>query len=129
MACRRCNLVAVTIAPASADAQTGRRVGNGREPAVSTYVDTRAPGAEDSFDFMGRDNQLDRQWRLLQLIDRPAGVTVEDAARELGGHVRTGATSTCWPRPASPSTTTRPATGHVHKVSSANDLSFALGRA
>jgi predicted DNA-binding transcriptional regulator YafY len=38
---------------------------------------------------MGRDNQLDRQWRLLQLIDRPSGVTVEDAARDLGCHVRT----------------------------------------
>jgi hypothetical protein len=29
---------------------------------------------------MARGNQLDRQWRLPQLIDRPAGVTVEDAA-------------------------------------------------
>lgn len=29
---------------------------------------------------MARGNQLDRQWRLLQLIDQPAGVTVEDAA-------------------------------------------------
>jgi hypothetical protein len=35
---------------------------------------------------MARGNQLDRQWRLLQLIDRPAGVTVEDAARDLGCH-------------------------------------------
>ena len=38
---------------------------------------------------MARGNQLDRQWRLLQLIDRPAGVTVEDAARALDCHVRT----------------------------------------
>src|SRR5712692_173797 len=38
---------------------------------------------------MPRGNQLDRQWRLLQLIDRPAGVTVEDAARALDCHVRT----------------------------------------
>ena len=38
---------------------------------------------------MARGNQLDRQWRLLQLIDRPAGVTVEDASRALDCHVRT----------------------------------------
>ena len=38
---------------------------------------------------MPRGNQLTRQWRLLQLIDRPAGVTVEDAAEELGCAVRT----------------------------------------
>src|SRR5215470_12741764 len=38
---------------------------------------------------MARGNQLDRQWRLLQLIDRPGGVTVEDAATDLGCHVRT----------------------------------------
>src|SRR3989442_1818520 len=38
---------------------------------------------------MARGNQLDRQWRLLQLIDRPAGVTVGDAARALDCHVRT----------------------------------------
>src|SRR3989442_12447634 len=39
--------------------------------------------------WMGRGNQLARQWRLLQLIDRPAGVTVEDAARALDCHIRT----------------------------------------
>ena len=38
---------------------------------------------------MARGNQLERQWRLLQLIDRPAGVTVEDAASALDCHVRT----------------------------------------
>src|SRR5262249_17169792 len=38
---------------------------------------------------MARGNQLDRQWRLLQLIDRSAGVTVGDAARDLGCAVRT----------------------------------------
>ncbi len=38
---------------------------------------------------MARGNQLERQWRLLQLIDRPAGATVEDAARDLDWHVRT----------------------------------------
>ena len=38
---------------------------------------------------MPRGNQLARQWRLLQLLDRPAGVTVTDAARELGCVVRT----------------------------------------
>jgi predicted DNA-binding transcriptional regulator YafY len=38
---------------------------------------------------MPRGNQLTRQWRLLQLIDRPAGVVVDDAARELGCAVRT----------------------------------------
>lgn len=38
---------------------------------------------------MPRGDQLERQWRLLQLISRPAGVTVDDAARDLGCHVRT----------------------------------------
>ena len=38
---------------------------------------------------MSRGNQLTRQWRLLQLLDRPAGVAVDDAARELQCAVRT----------------------------------------
>jgi predicted DNA-binding transcriptional regulator YafY len=38
---------------------------------------------------MPRGNQLTRQWRLLQLIDRPSGAVVDDAARELGCTVRT----------------------------------------
>ena len=38
---------------------------------------------------MPRGNQLSRQWRLLQLLDAPAGVTVEDAARDLDCVVRT----------------------------------------
>src|SRR5688500_13299220 len=38
---------------------------------------------------MPRGDQLSRQWRLLQLIDRPQGVTVDDAAAELGCAVRT----------------------------------------
>src|SRR3989338_6157371 len=38
---------------------------------------------------MPRGNQLARQWRLLQHLDRPAGITVADAARELGCVVRT----------------------------------------
>jgi predicted DNA-binding transcriptional regulator YafY len=38
---------------------------------------------------MARGNQLARQWRLLHLIDRPAGVTVEAAAHELECTVRT----------------------------------------
>lgn len=38
---------------------------------------------------MARGNQLTRQWRLLHLLDRPAGVTVEDAAADLGCAVRT----------------------------------------
>jgi len=38
---------------------------------------------------MPRGDQLSRQWRLLQLIDRPHGITVDDAARELGITVRT----------------------------------------
>jgi predicted DNA-binding transcriptional regulator YafY len=38
---------------------------------------------------MSRGNQLTRQWRLLQLLDRPTGVVVDDAARELGCAVRT----------------------------------------
>jgi len=38
---------------------------------------------------MARGDQLSRQWRLLHLIDRPQGVTVEDAARDLGCAVRT----------------------------------------
>ncbi|HVQ78092.1 MAG TPA: transcriptional regulator [Candidatus Binatia bacterium] len=38
---------------------------------------------------MARGNQLTRQWQLLQLLDRAAGVSVEDAARELDCTVRT----------------------------------------
>src|SRR5215813_3316537 len=38
---------------------------------------------------MPRGDQLARQWRLLHLLDRPAGVAVEAAARELGCTVRT----------------------------------------
>lgn len=38
---------------------------------------------------MPRGAQLARQWRLLQLLDRPQGVTVEDAADALGCAVRT----------------------------------------
>ena len=38
---------------------------------------------------MPRGDQLSRQWRLLQLIDRPQGVTVDDAARDLACTVRT----------------------------------------
>jgi predicted DNA-binding transcriptional regulator YafY len=38
---------------------------------------------------MPRGDQLSRQWRLIQMIDRPQGVTVEDAARDLECTVRT----------------------------------------
>ncbi len=38
---------------------------------------------------MPRGNQLTRQWRLLQLLDRPAGIAVEDGARALDCTVRT----------------------------------------
>ena len=38
---------------------------------------------------MPRGNQLTRQWHLLQLLDRPAGVVVDEAARDLGCAVRT----------------------------------------
>jgi predicted DNA-binding transcriptional regulator YafY len=38
---------------------------------------------------MPRGAQLARQWRLLQLLDRPQGVTVEDAAEALDCAVRT----------------------------------------
>ncbi|MGH7324612.1 MAG: helix-turn-helix transcriptional regulator [Candidatus Rokuibacteriota bacterium] len=38
---------------------------------------------------MPRGSQLGRQWRLFQLLDAPAGVTVEDAARDLDCTVRT----------------------------------------
>src|SRR4030095_3708789 len=38
---------------------------------------------------MPRGDQLSRQWRLIQLIDRPQGITVDDAARELTCTVRT----------------------------------------
>ncbi len=31
---------------------------------------------------MACGNQLDRQWRLLQLIERPSGVTVENTLTE-----------------------------------------------
>lgn len=35
-----------------------------------------------------RSDQLSRQWRLIQLIDRPQGITVDDASRDLT--IRTG---------------------------------------
>jgi len=38
---------------------------------------------------MPRGDQLSRQWRLIQLIDRPQGITVDDAARELAVTIRT----------------------------------------
>ena len=38
---------------------------------------------------MPRGDQLSRQWRLLQMIDRPQGVTVDDAARDLQCTIRT----------------------------------------
>ena len=38
---------------------------------------------------MPRGDQLSRQWRLLQMIDRPQGVTVDDAARDLRFTIRT----------------------------------------
>jgi DeoR/GlpR family transcriptional regulator of sugar metabolism len=36
-----------------------------------------------------RGNQLARQWQLLQLINHPAGIAVDDAARKLECTVRT----------------------------------------
>jgi len=38
---------------------------------------------------MPRGDQLSRQWRLIQLIDRPLGITVDDAARDLAVTIRT----------------------------------------
>jgi predicted DNA-binding transcriptional regulator YafY len=38
---------------------------------------------------MPRGDQLSRQWRLIQLIDRPQGITVDDASRELSCTIRT----------------------------------------
>jgi predicted DNA-binding transcriptional regulator YafY len=38
---------------------------------------------------MARGAQLARQWRLLELLNRPQGVTVEDGAQALGCAVRT----------------------------------------
>src|SRR3990170_8618063 len=38
---------------------------------------------------MPRGNQLTRQWRLLHLLDRPAGIAVDDAALDLDCAVRT----------------------------------------
>jgi len=38
---------------------------------------------------MPRGDQLSRQWRLIQLIDRPQGITVDAAADELACTVRT----------------------------------------
>jgi hypothetical protein len=37
---------------------------------------------------MPRSNQLAQQWRLLQLIDRPVGVVVDQAAGELACTIR-----------------------------------------
>jgi predicted DNA-binding transcriptional regulator YafY len=38
---------------------------------------------------MPRGDQVVRQWRLLQLVSRPCGLTIVDAARELHASVRT----------------------------------------
>ena len=38
---------------------------------------------------MPRGNQLSRQWQLLQLIERPAGIAVDEAAHQLGCTPRT----------------------------------------
>ena len=38
---------------------------------------------------MPRGDQLSRQWRLIQLIDRAQGITVDDAAHALACTVRT----------------------------------------
>ena len=38
---------------------------------------------------MPKGDQLARQWRLLHLLDRPAGVAVETAAQELACSIRT----------------------------------------
>jgi predicted DNA-binding transcriptional regulator YafY len=38
---------------------------------------------------MPRGDQLSRQWRLIQLIDRPQGITVDNAARDLAVTIRT----------------------------------------
>jgi len=38
---------------------------------------------------MPRGDQLSRQWRLIQLIDRPQGITVDDATRDLAVTIRT----------------------------------------
>jgi type I site-specific restriction endonuclease len=38
---------------------------------------------------MPRGDQLSRQWRLIQLIDRPQGITVDDEARDLAVTIRT----------------------------------------
>jgi len=38
---------------------------------------------------MPRGDQLSRQWRLIQLIDRPQGITVDDVARDLAVTIRT----------------------------------------
>jgi predicted DNA-binding transcriptional regulator YafY len=37
---------------------------------------------------VSRGDQLPRQWRLVQMIARPQGVTVDDAARDLACTVR-----------------------------------------
>ena len=52
-------------------------------------IDRGRLDADNRAALMPRGNQLERQWRLLQLIDRPAGITVADAARELGCVQRT----------------------------------------
>jgi N-6 DNA Methylase len=38
---------------------------------------------------MPRGDQLSRQWRLIQLIDRAQSITVDDAARDLAVAMRT----------------------------------------
>lgn len=50
---------------------------------------TSFPACTNNRATMPRGSQLARQWRLLQLLDRPQGVTVEDAAASLDCVVRT----------------------------------------
>ena len=38
---------------------------------------------------MPRGDQLSRQWRLIELIGRPQGITVDDAARDVAVTIRT----------------------------------------
>jgi hypothetical protein len=67
-----------------------RRKADGRRVfSAATPSRRRPPPITGMAGPMPGGDQLSRQWRLLQMIDRPRGVTIDDAARDLNCTIRT----------------------------------------
>ena len=80
--------------PRGGPRQPGGRGTNGPPDGVSgesvrTHGDTGRSRLRVILSHVPRGNQLARQWQLLQLIDHPARLAVDDAARKLDCTVRT----------------------------------------